>query len=143
MRTLFIWFINVRETVKLTLPQTGSSDWAATGLGLATATMAVLLFSKHRKNYWLGPDWGRRAKSPCADRGSCLAKQGVAGPIIKLLRFQIKKIWLRVLLPLMVMSMWVICVTLLSRSLNNLLENTLQGLESSIKEDNTKLVRDS
>ncbi|MFR8022184.1 MAG: YSIRK-type signal peptide-containing protein, partial [Streptococcus salivarius] len=33
-----------------TLPQTGSSDWAATGLGLATATMAVLLFSKkHRK----------------------------------------------------------------------------------------------
>ncbi len=29
-----------------TLPQTGSSDWAATGLGLATATMAVLLFSK-------------------------------------------------------------------------------------------------
>ena len=33
-----------------TLPQTGSSDWAVTGLGLATATMAVLLFSKkHRK----------------------------------------------------------------------------------------------
>ena len=33
-----------------TLPQTGSSDWAATGLGLTTATMAVLLFSKkHRK----------------------------------------------------------------------------------------------
>ena len=33
-----------------TLPQTGSSDWVATGLGLATATMAVLLFSKkHRK----------------------------------------------------------------------------------------------
>ena len=32
------------------LPQTGSSDWAVTGLGLATATMAVLLFSKkHRK----------------------------------------------------------------------------------------------
>ncbi len=29
-----------------TLPQTGSSDWAATGLGLATATMAVLLFPK-------------------------------------------------------------------------------------------------
>lgn len=63
-----------------TLPQTGSSDWAATGLGLATATMAVLLFSKNIvKNYWLGLDWGRRAKSPCADRGSCLAKQGVAG----------------------------------------------------------------
>ena len=33
-----------------TLPQTGSSDWAATGLGLTTATLAVLLFSKkHRK----------------------------------------------------------------------------------------------
>ena len=59
-----------------TLPQTGSSDWAATGLGLATATMAVLLFSKKHR---LGLDWGRRAKSPCADRGSCLAKQGVAG----------------------------------------------------------------
>ena len=33
-----------------TLPQTGSTEWAATGLGLATASMAVLLFSKkHRK----------------------------------------------------------------------------------------------
>ena len=33
-----------------TLPKTGSSDWAATGLGLTTATLAVLLFSKkHRK----------------------------------------------------------------------------------------------
>ncbi|WP_342989025.1 YSIRK-type signal peptide-containing protein, partial [Streptococcus salivarius] len=33
-----------------TLPQTGSSDWTATGLGLTTATLAVLLFSKkHRK----------------------------------------------------------------------------------------------
>ena len=33
-----------------TLPQTGSSDWATTGLGLTTATLAVLLFSKkHRK----------------------------------------------------------------------------------------------
>ena len=32
------------------LPKTGSSDWAVTGLGLTTATLAVLLFSKkHRK----------------------------------------------------------------------------------------------
>ena len=29
-----------------TLPQTGSTEWAVTGLGLATASMAVLLFSK-------------------------------------------------------------------------------------------------
>ena len=33
-----------------TLPQTGSTEWATTGLGLATASMAILLFSKkHRK----------------------------------------------------------------------------------------------
>ena len=39
-----------KGATQTSLPQTGSSDWAATGLGLATATMAVLLFSKkHRK----------------------------------------------------------------------------------------------
>ncbi len=80
MKILFIWSTNVKGATQTSLPQTGSSDWVASGLGLATATMAVLLFSKNIvKNYWLGLDWGRWAKSPCANRGSCLAKQGVAG----------------------------------------------------------------
>ena len=39
-----------KGATQTSLPQTGSSDWVASGLGLATATMAVLLFSKkHRK----------------------------------------------------------------------------------------------
>ena len=39
-----------KGNTQATLPQTGSTEWAATGLGLATASMAVLLFSKkHRK----------------------------------------------------------------------------------------------
>ena len=35
-----------KGATQTSLPQTGSSDWVASGLGLATATMAVLLFSK-------------------------------------------------------------------------------------------------
>ena len=39
-----------KGATQTSLPQTGSSDWVASGLGLATATIAVLLFSKkHRK----------------------------------------------------------------------------------------------
>ncbi|WP_201710292.1 ZmpA/ZmpB/ZmpC family metallo-endopeptidase [Streptococcus salivarius] len=39
-----------KGATQTSLPQTGSSDWVASGLGLATAAMAVLLFSKkHRK----------------------------------------------------------------------------------------------
>jgi len=39
-----------KGNTQATLPQTGSKEWAATGLGLATASMAILLFSKkHRK----------------------------------------------------------------------------------------------
>ena len=39
-----------KGNTQATLPQTGSTEWAATGLGLATASMAILLFSKkHRK----------------------------------------------------------------------------------------------
>lgn len=45
----FIWSTNVKGATQTSLPQTGSSDWVASGLGLATATMAVLLFQKHRK----------------------------------------------------------------------------------------------
>ena len=37
-----------------TLPKTGSSDWAATGLGLTTATLAVLLFSKKYRKKIIG-----------------------------------------------------------------------------------------
>ena len=70
-----------KGATQTSLPQTGSSDWVASGLGLATATYGcAALFKKNIvKRYWLGLDWGRWAKSPCANRGSCLAKQGVAG----------------------------------------------------------------
>ena len=121
-----------------TLPQTGSSDWAATGLGLATATMAVLLFSKKHRKKIIGlvliGAAGQSLLVPIEvlalqnkelqDYNQTLAvsnKEDLAKGVIAIdgyeyvgyLRYSAKP------------------------ELDQPLENTLQGIESSIKEDNT------
>ena len=53
-----------------TLPQTGRT-------GNSDYGCAALFKKTSKENYWFGLDWGRRAKSTCAHRGSCFAKQGV------------------------------------------------------------------
>ena len=121
-----------------TLPQTGSSDWAATGLGLATATMAVLLFSKKHRKKIIG-----------------LVLIGAAGQSllvpIEVLALQNKE--LQAYNQTLTVSnkedlaKGVIAIDgyeyvgylrySAKPELEQPLENTLQGLESSIKEDNT------
>ena len=121
-----------------TLPQTGSSDWAATGLGLATATMAVLLFSKKHRKKIIG-----------------LVLIGAAGQSllvpIEVLALQNKE--LQAYNQTLAVSnkedlaKGVIAIDgyeyvgylrySAKPELEQPLENTLQGLESSIKEDNT------
>ena len=121
-----------------TLPQTGSSDWAATGLGLATATMAVLLFSKKHRKKIIG-----------------LVLIGAAGQSllvpIEVLALQNKE--LQAYNQTLAVSnkedlaKGVIAIDgyeyvgylrySANPELDQPLENTLQGLESSIKEDNT------
>ena len=121
-----------------TLPQTGSSDWAATGLGLATATMAVLLFSKKHRKKIIG-----------------LVLIGTAGQSllvpIEVLALQNKE--LQAYNQTLAVSnkedlaKGVIAIDgyeyvgylrySAKPELDQPLENTLQGLESSIKEDNT------
>ncbi len=121
-----------------TLPQTGSSDWAATGLGLATATMAVLLFSKKHRKKIIG-----------------LVLIGAAGQSllvpIEVLALQNKE--LQAYNQTLAVSnkedlaKGVIAIDgyeyvgylrySAKPELDQPLENTLQGLESSIKEDNT------
>ena len=121
-----------------TLPQTGSSDWAATGLGLATATMAVLLFSKKHRKKIIG-----------------LVLIGAAGQSllvpIEVLALQNKE--LQAYNQTLAVSnkedlaKGVIAIDgyeyvgylrySAKSELEQPLENTLQGLESSIKEDNT------
>ena len=120
------------------LPQTGSSDWAATGLGLATATMAVLLFSKKHRKKIIG-----------------LVLIGAAGQSllvpIEVLALQNKE--LQAYNQTLAVSneedlaKGVIAIDgyeyvgylrySAKPDLEQPLENTLQGLESSIKEDNT------
>ena len=121
-----------------TLPQTGSSDWAATGLGLATATMAVLLFSKKHRKKIIG-----------------LVLIGAAGQSllvpIEVLALQNKE--LQAYNQTLAVSnkedlaKGVIAIDgyeyvgylrySAKPELEQPLENTLQGLESSMKEDNT------
>ena len=121
-----------------TLPQTGSSDWAATGLGLATATIAVLLFSKKHRKKIIG-----------------LVLIGAAGQSllvpIEVLALQNKE--LQAYNQTLAVSnkedlaKGVIAIDgyeyvgylrySAKPELEQPLENTLQGLESSIKEDNT------
>ena len=121
-----------------TLPQTGSSDWAATGLGLTTATMAVLLFSKKHRKKIIG-----------------LVLIGAAGQSllvpIEVLALQNKE--LQAYNQTLAVSnkedlaKGVIAIDgyeyvgylrySAKPELEQPLENTLQGLESSIKEDNT------
>ena len=121
-----------------TLPQTGSSDWATTGLGLATATMAVLLFSKKHRKKIIG-----------------LVLIGAAGQSllvpIEVLALQNKE--LQAYNQTLAVSnkedlaKGVIAIDgyeyvgylrySAKPELEQPLENTLQGLESSIKEDNT------
>jgi len=121
-----------------TLPQTGSSDWAATGLGLATATMAVLLFSKKHRKKIIG-----------------LVLIGAAGQSllvpIEVLALQNKE--LQAYNQTLAVSnkedlaKGVIAIDgyeyvgylrySAKPELEQPLENTLQGFESSIKEDNT------
>ena len=121
-----------------TLPQTGSSDWAATGLGLATATMAVLLFSKKHRKKIIG-----------------LVLIGAAGQSllvpIEVLALQNKE--LQAYNQTLAVSnkedlaKGVIAIDgyeyvgylrySAKPELDQPLENTLQGIESSIKEDNT------
>jgi len=121
-----------------TLPQTGSSDWVATGLGLATATMAVLLFSKKHRKKIIG-----------------LVLIGAAGQSllvpIEVLALQNKE--LQAYNQTLAVSnkedlaKGVIAIDgyeyvgylrySAKPELDQPLENTLQGLESSIKEDNT------
>ena len=121
-----------------TLPQTGSSDWAATGLGLATATMAVLLFSKKHRKKIIG-----------------LVLIGAAGQSllvpIEVLALQNKE--LQAYNQTLTVSneadlaKGVIAIDgyeyvgylrySAKPELEQPLENTLQGLESSMKEDNT------
>ena len=121
-----------------TLPQTGSSDWVATGLGLATATMAVLLFSKKHRKKIIGLVLIGAAGQSLLVPIEVLAlqnkelqaynqtlavsnKEDLAKAVIAIdgyeyvgyLRYSAKP------------------------ELEQPLENTLQGLESSIKEDNT------
>ena len=120
------------------LPQTGSSDWAVTGLGLATATMAVLLFSKKHRKKIIG-----------------LVLIGAAGQSllvpIEVLALQNKE--LQAYNQTLAVSnkedlaKGVIAIDgyeyvgylrySAKPELEQPLENTLQGLESSIKEDNT------
>ena len=121
-----------------TLPQTGSSDWAATGLGLATATIAVLLFSKKHRKKIIG-----------------LVLIGAAGQSllvpIEVLALQNKE--LQAYNQTLAVSnkedlaKGVIAIDgyeyvgylrySAKPELDQPLENTLQGIESSIKEDNT------
>ena len=121
-----------------TLPQTGSSDWAATGLGLATATMAVLLFSKKHRKKIIG-----------------LVLIGAAGQSllvpIEVLALQNKELQAYnqtlAVADEADLAKGVIAIDgyeyvgylrySAKPELEQPLENTLQGLESSIKEDNT------
>ena len=121
-----------------TLPQTGSSDWATTGLGLTTATLAVLLFSKKHRKKIIGLVLIGAAGQSLLVPLEVLAlqnkelqaynqtlavsnKEDLAKGVIAIdgyeyvgyLRYSAKP------------------------ELEQPLENTLQGLESSIKEDNT------
>ena len=121
-----------------TLPQTGSSDWAATGLGLATATMAVLLFSKKHRKKIIG-----------------LVLIGAAGQSllvpIEVLALQNKELqaYNQTLTVSNEADLAKGVITIdgyeyvgylrysAKPELEQPLENTIKGLESSIKEDNT------